>query len=97
MDWRQDVFRTDGDELGLWRVLAGVNEFESSCAYRLVVSEAQGGHVLVLQGKLLEVLDDLGQLGKDEIQSTLLEDQVGVVGDCQVSGCATCNGRSQPS
>lgn len=53
-----------------------------SVTYRLVVREAQDGHVLVLDGKLLEVLDDLGQLGEDEIQSTLLEDQVGIVGDC---------------
>jgi hypothetical protein len=60
---------------------------ESSCAYRLVVGEAQGGHVLVLEGKLLEVLDDLGELGKNKIQGTLQEDQVGIVGDCEVSGC----------
>jgi hypothetical protein len=45
------------------------------------VGEAQGGQVLVLEGKLLKVLDDLGQFGEDEIQSPLLEDQVGVVGD----------------
>jgi hypothetical protein len=45
------------------------------------VGEAQGGHVLVLEGKLLEVLDNLGQLGEDEVQSTLLEDEVGIVGD----------------
>jgi hypothetical protein len=53
------------------------------------VGEAQGGHVLVLEGKLLEVLDDLGELGKNEIQGTLQEDQVGIVGDCEVSGCDT--------
>ncbi len=46
------------------------------------MGEAQGGHVLVLDGKLLEVLDNLGQLGKNEIQGTLLEDQIGIVGDC---------------
>jgi hypothetical protein len=40
---------------------------ESSCAYRLVVGEAQGGHVLVLEGKLLEVLDDLGELREHEV------------------------------
>ena len=45
------------------------------------MGEAQGGHVLVLEGKLLKVLNDLGQLGEDEVQGTLLEDQVGVVGD----------------
>jgi hypothetical protein len=49
------------------------------------VGEAKGGHVLVLEGKFLEVLDDLGQLGEDEIQTTLEEDQVGVIGDCGVS------------
>lgn len=54
---------------------------------RLVVGEAQGGHVLVLDGKLLQVLDDLGQLGEDEVQGTLLEDQVGVVRDCGVLAC----------
>ena len=51
----------------------------------MVVGEAQGGHVLVLKGKLLEVLDDFGQLGEDEIQTTLQEDQVGIVGDYGVS------------
>lgn len=50
-------------------------------SYGLVVSEAKGGHVLVLEGELLQVFDDLGQLGQDEVQSALLEDQVGVVGD----------------
>lgn len=50
-------------------------------SYRLVVGEAQGGHILVLERKLLEVLDNLGQLRKNEVQGTLLEDQVGVVGD----------------
>lgn len=51
---------------------------------RLVMGEPQCGHVLVLEGKLLEVLNDLGQLGKNEVQSTLQEDQVGIVGDCGV-------------
>lgn len=48
----------------------------------LVVGEAKGGGVLVLEGELLEVLDDLGQLGEDEIKSLLDKDQVGVIGDC---------------
>jgi len=56
---------------------------------RLVVSEAKGGSVLVLEGKLLKVLDDLGELGKDEIQGALLEDQVGVVGDCEAPTFST--------
>jgi hypothetical protein len=50
-------------------------------SYGLVVSEAKGGHVLVLEGELLQVLDDFSQLGQDEVQSAFLEDQVGVVGD----------------
>lgn len=45
------------------------------------MSEAKNGHVLVLESKRLEVLDDLGDLGEDEIQSALDEDQVGIVGD----------------
>jgi hypothetical protein len=49
------------------------------------VREAEGRHVLVLEGKLLQVLDDLGQLGEEEIQRTLLEDQIGIVGDCGVN------------
>ena len=48
------------------------------------MSEAQSRHVLVLDGKLLEVLDDLGQLGENEVQGTLLEDQVRIVGDCEM-------------
>jgi lipid-binding SYLF domain-containing protein len=51
-------------------------------AYWLVVGKTQSGHILVLEGKLLKVLDDLGELGEDEVQSTLLEDQVGIVGNC---------------
>jgi hypothetical protein len=49
--------------------------------YRLIVGEAQRGKVLVLESKLLKVLDDLCKLWKDEIQSALLENQVGIVGD----------------
>ncbi len=75
---------TDSNELGLWCLLAwSVFSWLFSFAYRLVVGEAQGGQALVLEGKLLKVLDDLGQFGEDEIQSPLLEDQVGVVGDCE--------------
>ena len=75
--------RTNSDKLGLRYVLVEQIVGSSNIlAYRLVVSEAQGGHVLVLEGKLLKVLDDLGQLGQNEVQSTLLEDQVGIVGDC---------------
>lgn len=74
--------RTDSNELGLHYTLArGVGLVMDFASYRLVVGEAQGRHVLVLEGKLLKVLDDLGQLGKNEIQGALLEDQVGVVGD----------------
>lgn len=53
------------------------------------MGKAEDGHVLVLEGKLLQVLDDLGQLGEDQVQSTLLEDQVGIVGDCGVSAEGT--------
>jgi hypothetical protein len=53
----------------------------SLAAYGLVVGEAQGGHILILEGKFLKVLDDLRELGEDEIQSALLEDQVGIVGN----------------
>ena len=38
----------------------------------------------MLEGKSLEILDDLCELGKDEVQGTLLKDQVGVVGDCKM-------------
>ena len=48
------------------------------------MSEAQSRHIFVLEGKLLEVLDNLGQLGENEVQGTLLEDQVGIVGDCEM-------------
>ena len=79
------MIRTDSDELGLQRTLVKYAAVKYDFTNRLVVGEAQGGHVLVLEGKLLEVLDDLGQLGEDEIQTTLQEDQVGIVGDCGVS------------
>ena len=46
------------------------------------MSETQCGHIFVLQGKSLEILDNLCQLGKDEVKSPLLEDQVGIVGHC---------------
>lgn len=75
--------RTNSDKLGLRYVLVEQIVGSSNIlAYRLIVGEAQGGHVLVLEGKILKVLDDLGQLGQNEVQGTLLEDQVGIVGDC---------------
>ena len=46
------------------------------------MSETENGHVLVLEGKCLQVLDDLCDLGEDEVKGTLNEDQIGVVGDC---------------
>lgn len=45
--------------------------------------KAQSRQILVLQRKQLEVLNNLGQLGEDEIQGLLLEDQVGVIGNCR--------------
>lgn len=46
------------------------------------MSETEGGEVLVLKGKGLKVLDNLGKLGEDEVEGSLLEDEIGVVGDC---------------
>jgi hypothetical protein len=67
-----------------WACISSVSPVRSQQVletYSLVVSEAECGQILVLKGKLLEVLDDLGELGKNEVQGTLLEDQVGVVGN----------------
>lgn len=55
---------------------------ESIKTYGLIMSETKDWHVLVLQSKCLKVLDNLGNLGQDKIQSTLDEDEVGIVGDC---------------
>lgn len=46
------------------------------------MSETEGRQVLVLEGKHLQVLDNLGELGKNEVQSLLLEDEIGIVGHC---------------
>lgn len=54
-----------------------------AAAHSLVVSEAEGWEVLVLKGKGLKVLDDLGKLGEDEVKGSLLEDEIGIVGDCR--------------
>lgn len=37
----------------------------------------------MLNGKGLQVLDDLGKLGEDEVEGSLLEDEIGIVGDCR--------------
>lgn len=42
----------------------------------LVVGVAQGRQVLVLHGELGQVADDLGELGQDEIQAVLHEDEL---------------------
>jgi hypothetical protein len=52
------------------------------------VGEAQGRHVLVLERKGLEILHDLCEFGEDKIQGTLLEDQVGIVRDCEIISTA---------
>ena len=46
------------------------------------MSEAEGRKILMLKSKGLQVLDNLGELGKDEVKGALLEDKVGIVGDC---------------
>lgn len=37
----------------------------------------------MLKGKGLQVLNDLGKLGEDEVEGSLLEDEIGIVGDCR--------------
>lgn len=59
----------------------------------LEVGEAQGGKVLVLEGELGEVVDDLGQLGQEEAQALLDKDQLGVVGDEAGGGSVVAGGR----
>jgi len=81
-NWR---VHTDGDELGL---PTGGQHFydedgERATTHSLVVSETERGEVLMLNGKGLQVLDDLGKLGEDEVEGSLLEDEIGIVGDCR--------------
>ena len=58
-----------------------VHAVKTQNTHRLVMGETESGEVFVLEGKLLKVLNDLGELGKDEIECALLEDQVGVIGN----------------
>lgn len=45
----------------------------------LVVGVGEGGHVLVLQGELAEVGDDLSEAREKQLQSLLYENELSVV------------------
>lgn len=45
----------------------------------LVVGVGKGGHVLVLEGKLAKVVNDLGKAREEQLQSLLYEDELSVV------------------
>lgn len=53
---------------------------------REYVRVAQGGQVLILQGKLGQVGDDLRQLGQQQVEGIADEDEVGIVSDVARGG-----------
>lgn len=58
---------------------------------RLEVGEAEGREVLIFEGKLAEVVDDLCQLREEEFQALLHKDQLSIVGDKARGGAVVAN------